>query len=316
MGERAEADEVDHRKQTLWLYAMDQNWCFAWPSAHRVVMTAALDLRGLWVPVVTPFTRPGELDAAALAALCSRLLDDGAAGLVVLGTTGEAATLTSAERDLAVATCADVCRAHARPYLVGAGTNGTRATLDEVAHWHAQAPDAAGLLVVVPYYTRPSEAGAVAHLRAAAAASAVPIVVYNIPYRTGCGLGAAALLELAATPNVAGVKQAVGALDHDTLAVLAARLDGFHVLGGDDAFIAPITLLGGSGAIAAAAHVRTRDFARLVAAALAGEAATAARLAHDLLPVVDAGCAEPSPAVWKAGLHALGLIGDPSVRPP
>jgi 4-hydroxy-tetrahydrodipicolinate synthase len=274
------------------------------------------DLRGLWVPVVTPFGVDDAVDVAALRRLASRLLDDGATGLVALGTTGEPATLTPAERHLVVTTCASVCRDHGRRLIIGAGTNSTRTTLEDVGHWARVAPDAAALLVVVPYYTRPSEPAVVAHLQAAAAASPVPIVVYNVPSRTGRGLGADAVVELAATPDVVGIKQAVGALDRDTLAVLRARPASFHVLSGDDAFIAPTTLLGGSGAIAASAHLRTADFGRLVAAALAGDAGTSARLAHALLPVVDAGFAEPSPAVWKAALHARGEIATPAVRAP
>ena len=279
-------------------------------------MTAAIDLSGLWVPIVTPFDEHGAVDVDALGALAGRLLDDGATGLVTLGTTGEPATLTPAERELVATTCADVCRARGRRMILGAGTNSTRATLDEVARWNDVVPDAAALLVVVPYYTRPSEAGVVRHVQSVAAASSAPIVVYNIPYRTGRGLGADALLELATTPNVAGAKQSVGAVDHDTLTVLGRRPDGFHVLCGDDAFIGPLTLLGGAGAIAAAAHVRTGDFVRLVAAALAGDARETAALSHELLPVVDAGVAEPSPAVWKAALHAGAEIATPSVRAP
>jgi 4-hydroxy-tetrahydrodipicolinate synthase len=275
-----------------------------------------LDLQGLWVPIVTPFDDHDEVDTAALRGLAAGVLDAGATGIVALGTTGEPATLTVAERIHVVSICADVCRSRDRRLMVGAGTNSTRTTLEEVAMWNELAPDAAALLVVVPYYTRPSEAGVVAHLRAVAAASTVAIVVYNIPYRTGRGLGADALRELAATPNIVGVKQAVGAVDRDTLAVLAARPEGFDVLCGDDAFIAPLTLLGASGAIAAASHVRTADFAVLVATALAGDVTATAALAHDLLPVVDAGGAEPSPAVWKAALHACGLIATPSVRAP
>ena len=209
-----------------------------------------------------------------------------------------------------------MCRDRGRPFIVGAGTNSTRTTIDEVATWATTVPDAAALLVVVPYYTRPSEAGIVAHYRAVAAASALPIVAYNIPYRTGRGLGADALLELAAIPGVVGVKQAVGAIDRDTLAVLRDRPAGFHVLAGDDAYIGPLTLMGGSGAIAATAHLRTSEFAAMVAAGLDGDVATTRRLAADLLATVDAGFAEPSPAVFKAALAARGEIASPAVRAP
>jgi 4-hydroxy-tetrahydrodipicolinate synthase len=112
------------------------------------------------------------------------------------------------------------------------------------------------------------------------------------------------------------MKQAVGALDHDTLAILAGRPDRFQVLAGDDAYIAPTVLMGGAGAIAAAAHVCTRTFVAMVDAALAGQAVRAAALAASLLPVVDAGFADPNPAGWKAALHASGEIATAAMRPP
>ena len=276
----------------------------------------SVDLCGLWVPIITPFTAVDAVDLESLAQLGARLLDDGATGLVVLGTTGEPATLGGRERRRVVEACAAVCRERDRPFIVGAGTNSTRGTIDEVTTWAADVPDAAALLLVVPYYTRPSEAGIVAHYRAVAAASALPIVAYNIPYRTGRGLGAGALLELAEIPNVVGVKQAVGALERDTLAVLRARPAAFHVLAGDDAYIGPLALMGGSGAIAASAHLRTGEFAALVAAGLEGDVATVRRLAGDLLATVDAGFGEPSPAVFKAALAVLGEIAAPAVRAP
>jgi 4-hydroxy-tetrahydrodipicolinate synthase len=275
-----------------------------------------VDLRGLWVPIITPFTTDDDVDIGALTDLADRLVDDGATGLVALGTTGEPSTLTPSERIAVVEACAAVCRDRHRPLLVGAGTNSTRTTIDDVAMWATAVPDAIALLVVVPYYTRPSEAGIVAHFRAVAAASPLPIVAYNIPYRTGRGLGAEALLQLAATPNVVGVKQAVGALDRDTLAVLRDRPAGFHVLAGDDAYIGPLALMGGSGAIAAAAHLRTAEFAALVRAGLDGDAATTRVLAASLLATVDAGFAEPSPSLWKAALAALGTIPSGAVRAP
>lgn len=275
-----------------------------------------VDLRGLWVPIITPFTSDNGVDVDALARLAVRLLDDGATGLVILGTTGEPATLTPNERRTVVETCAAVCRSRERPFIVGAGTNSTRSSVDEVAHWSGIVPDAAALLVVVPYYTRPSEAGIVEHYRAVASASPLPIVAYNIPYRTGRGLGADALLNLAQIPGVAGVKQAVGALDRDTLVVLRDQPANFHVLAGDDAYIGPLVLMGGAGGITATAHVRTNQFAALVSAALKGEVNTTRALAASLLATVDAGFAEPSPAVFKAALAALGEIATSTVRAP
>lgn len=276
----------------------------------------SVDLRGLWVPIITPFTARLDLDVEALARLAGRLLDDGATGLVILGTTGEPATLTSDERLLVVQTCATECRIRQRPFIVGAGSNSTQASVDEVVEWSAVVPDAAALMVVVPYYTRPSEAGVVDHYRAVASASTLPVVAYNVPYRTGRGLGSDALLEVAAIPGIVGVKQAVGALDRDTLAVLRDQPGGFQVLAGDDAYIGPLVLMGGAGSVTASAHLRTSEFAALVAAGLHADVATTRALTAELLATVDAGFAEPSPAVFKAALAARGEISSPAVRPP
>jgi len=144
----------------------------------------------------------------------------------------------------------------------------------------------------------------------------VALVVYNIPYRTGRGLGAPALLELAATAGIVGVKQAVGALDVDTLELLAQAPADFAVLCGDDAFLLPLLLMGGAGAIAASAHLCTERFAALIAAAHAGRLDEARAHAEALLPLILALFAEPSPAVLKAMLHDAGRIATPDLRMP
>jgi 4-hydroxy-tetrahydrodipicolinate synthase len=277
------------------------------PSAYRP--------SGLFVPVVTPFDADGRVDVDALERLAAELLDAGATGLVALSTTGEPTALDDAERAATVAACARVCADRGAELVVGAGTNDTRTTIAR----HEALADVGGVvasLAVVPYYVRPSEAGIVAHFAAVAARSPVPLITYNIPYRTGRGLGAAALLELAATDNVAGLKQSVGSLDADTLAVLAARPDGFAVLGGDDAFLFPTMLMGGAGAIAAASHLLTERFVAMLAAGAAGDVAAGRPHAEALLPLVQALFAEPSPAVIKALLHAEGRIPTPTVRLP
>lgn len=276
---------------------------------------AAVDLHGLWVPVVTPLTSDGQVDELSLDRLARRLLRDGAKGIVALGTTGEPATLDDQERDRVVEVCAAVCANAGKPLMVGAGSNCTRSTVEAIHALEAAIqPDA--VLVVVPYYTRPSEAAIVEHYRAVAEACSTPIVVYNVPYRTGRALGAHALLEIADMPGVIGLKQAVGALDVETLELLAGTPENFQVLAGDDAFIVPTVLMGGVGAIAASAHVCTAAFARMIDVAREGGTAEARQLAHALLPVVTAGFKEPNPAAWKAALHALGEIATPDLRPP
>src|SRR3989440_4403446 len=196
-------------------------------------MTSDLRPRGVFVPLVTPFAEDDTVDLEALEQLAAAVLDDGAAGVVALATTGEPTSLTGAERDAVVATCARVCADREATLIVGAGTNDTRTTIERHEAL-ADVPGAAASLAVVPYYVRPSEQAIVSHFELVAQRSPVPVVIYNIPYRTGRALGAQALLELAAVDGIAGVKQAVGGIDGDTLTVLASAPEGFAMLGGDD----------------------------------------------------------------------------------
>ena len=270
---------------------------------------------GLYVPLITPFTDDGELAADALEKLAHDVIDAGAAGLVALGTTGEHATLTVAERRAVLDVAARVCRERGIALIAGAGSNDTAGTareLRDLAAW----PEVAAALTVVPYYTRPSEEGVVAHFTRLAAGSPVPLIVYNIPYRTGRSLGVSTLLRLAAVPGIVGVKHSVGAVDHDTVLMMAERPAGFAVLAGDDVFASPLLALGAAGGILASAHLRTREFADMIAAWQAGRAAQARELGHRLAPLSAALFAEPNPAVIKGALHAQGRIPSPAVRLP
>src|SRR4051795_1566003 len=270
---------------------------------------------GLFPPLVTPFAEDGSVDLDSLERLAAQVIEDGAAGIVALATTGEATSLTAEERDAAVATCAAVCADKHALLIVGAGTNDTRATIERHEAL-ADVPGATASLAVVPYYVRPSEQAIVRHFELVAERSPVPVVLYNIPYRTGRGLGAAALLELAAVDGVAGVKQAVGGIDSDTLTVLASAPDGFAMLGGDDQYLYPLALMGGRGAIAASANIATSSFVEMIDAGLDGRVAEGRALHEALLPLAQALFAEPSPAVIKAALHAQGRIPTPHVRMP
>jgi 4-hydroxy-tetrahydrodipicolinate synthase len=272
-------------------------------------------LGGLLVPLVTPFAQDGSVDVTALERLAHEVLDDGADGLVALATTAEASSLDERERDAVIAVCSAVAAQRGVPLIVGAGTNDTRTTIAR----HEALAGVEGVtasIAVVPYYVRPSEAAIVAHFQAVAARSPLPIVAYNIPYRTGKGLGTAALLELAGTDGIVAVKQAVGAVDADTLQLLAAAPADFAVLCGDDAFMLPLLLMGARGAIAASAHLCTDRFAALVAAARDGRLDEARAHSEALLGLVLALFAEPSPAVLKAMLHDAGRIATPDVRMP
>ncbi|MCX4099277.1 4-hydroxy-tetrahydrodipicolinate synthase [Nocardia sp. alder85J] len=267
---------------------------------------------GLYVPLITPFTAADEVDADALAGLAYEALDAGAAGLVALGTTGEPATLTLAERQQVLDVCAGVCRERGVPLIVGAGSYSTADSARELA---AVDPRAAAVLSVVPYYLRPSEEGVVAHFRQLAAASPVPLVVYHIPYRTGRALSAETLCRIAELPNVAGFKLAAGGIDETVIAFLS-RATGTDILVGDDLYTAPLLALGAAGAILACANVAPAEYAELIAAWRTGAVEHARALGNRLVPVAQALFAEPNPVVLKAVLAARGRIATPAVRLP
>ncbi len=272
-------------------------------------------LRGMYVPLITPYASDGSVALESVARLAAECLDAGAAGIVALGTTGEAPMLDDAEQQAVVDACAPVCSERGAHLVIGAGTASTSATIGKVRAL-ADRPEVTAVLCVVPYYVRPSQDGIVAHFEAVAAASPAPVVVYNIPARTGRLLEPDGLLRLAALDGIVGVKQATGTLDEGTLRVVAEAPPGFSVLGGDDSFLFPLTLLGGAGAIAAGAHVCTRRFVEMIECGLAAKVEEG-RAHHDaLLPVVRACFAEPNPSVFKAVLHAQGRIPTPDVRLP
>jgi 4-hydroxy-tetrahydrodipicolinate synthase len=266
-------------------------------------------LHGLWIPLVTPFGADGGVALDALEQLARHSLDEGATGLVALGTTGEPGSLTEGEKRAVVETVARVCRERSAPLIVGAATADALAALADV-------PEAVGALTVVPPFVRPGEAAVVAHFARLAAAAPVPLVVYDVPYRTGQYLSADALRRLAAIPGVAGVKYSAGGINADTITLLGDLPTGFAVLGGDDAFISPLLALGAHGGILASAHLATARFAQLIEAWRDGDAVRARTLGHRLAPLSQALFAEPNPTVVKAALHAQGRIPTPSVRPP
>lgn len=271
-------------------------------------------MTGIHTPLVTPFTSSGEVDAASLERFARHCLKGGAAGLVALGTTGEATLLGGAERRTVLEVCRTICDQHGAPLIVGAGTMGTE---DTVRQARERAPLADALLVVVPYYLRPSDEAVVDHFAAIGAAVDVPILPYEIPYRTGKRLSPEAVLKLLELDCVAGMKFCPGAIDHDALAVLAAATEtGKAVLCGDDPYVYPMLLLGAPGAISASASLAPHAFVAMAEAVRAGNVPLARTLHNALLPMVDALFSEPAPAVLKAALARQGLIDDPSVRAP
>ncbi|WP_433464860.1 dihydrodipicolinate synthase family protein [Spirillospora sp. CA-128828] len=269
-------------------------------------------MHGIHASLVTPFTRSGDVDAKSLERLAVHCLENGAAGLVALGTTGEAALLSPAEQRTVLEVCRAVSIEHGTPLTVGAGTMGTE---DSIRQARERAPLADALLVVVPYYLRPSDEGIVDHFTAIGAAVDVPLVPYNVPYRTGKQLSASTLVEILALDCVVAMKHCAGAIDQDTLAMLASN-PGKSILSGDDAYIYPMLQLGASGGVAACACLAPAAYAAMARATRDGYAARALAFHNALLPMAEALFGEPSPAVLKACLAEEGLIDEPAVRAP
>jgi 4-hydroxy-tetrahydrodipicolinate synthase len=274
-----------------------------------------MELQGIYVPLITPFAEDGTVAARSLADLAHAVLDDGAAGIVALGTTAETATLDAGERRTVVDVCARVCRERSAALIVGAGSNDTRTSVAALREL-GDRPEVSAALVPVPYYTRPSEDGVLAHFTTLAAQTPVPLVAYHIPYRTGQDVGVEALRRLAGDPMIVGVKYAVGGIGHDTVALLADPPPEFAVLAGDDAFLMPMLALGATGGITASAHLCTRQFADLFAASRGGDLERMRALGNRLAVLAAALSGAPNPTVLKGVLQAAGRIPSASVRLP
>ena len=266
-------------------------------------MTQRLDrLQGAMTALVTPFTARGDVDRQALAALVRWQVTSGIAGLVPCGTTGEGATLSGDEQTEVVATVVEAAAGHV-PIVAGVGSNDTRKTVEAARRAAAAGADA--LLVVTPYYNKPNRSGMLAHYRAVCEAAARPVVVYNVPGRTGQNLGIEQTLALAEIPGVAGVKEASGNLEQ-IAAILDGRPPGFAVLSGDDALALPAMALGADGLISVVANEAPAETAALIRSCLDGEYGRARELHFRLLPLMRANFIESNPVPVKTALELMG----------
>ena len=257
---------------------------------------------GIWIPLVTPFSADGAVDHAALRRLIGLYAEAGVAGLVALGTTGEPSSLDAAEQEAVLATTLDAAGG-ALPVIVGVSGNNARSMRERVLRLNAL--PLAGLLISAPYYVRPSQAGIADHFTMLADASEHPVVLYDIPARTGIRIELDTLLALAAHPRIQAIKDCAGSLDTTLSLILDGRL---QVLAGDDVRIFDTLCMGGSGAIAASAHIWPERFVALDRALKAGRLDEGRALFHALVPLIRALTSESNPAPVKAALAAQGVI--------
>jgi 4-hydroxy-tetrahydrodipicolinate synthase len=274
--------------------------------------------RGAFTALVTPFTADGRLDEAAYRRLIAWQVMAGIDGLVPVGTTGESPTLTAVERDrcieLAVETAGERPTRRHVPVIAGTGSNDTRASIEATLRAAALGADAA--LVVTPYYNRPDQRMLEAHFRAVADEGGLPIVVYNVPGRTGANVEADTFLRLAEHPRVVAVKEASGNIEQ--IAVICRdRPRDVAVLSGDDAATLAILAMGGDGVVSVASNQIPAEMSALVRAWHDGDW-TAARQLHDRwLPLLRANFqGAPNPVPAKAAMLAMGLLDTDATRQP
>jgi 4-hydroxy-tetrahydrodipicolinate synthase len=271
-------------------------------------MTQKLDwLRGCATALVTPFTGDGAVDEDGLARLIEYQLAGGVKLLVPCGTTGESATMTEEEDQLVIRRTIELAKGRAH-VIAGTGSNATSATIENSRIARSLGADA--VLVVAPYYNKPTQHGLYAHFRAVAEAVDLPIVIYNVPGRTSCNIAADTTLRLARDcDNIVAVKEASGNLSQ-IMEILRDRPEGFRVLSGDDAITFPMIALGADGLISVASNEAPELMARMVNLAREGKWDEARELHYRLLPLMEVNFIESSPGPVKAGLAMMNLIGE------
>lgn len=275
-------------------------------------MTPSPSIGRVATAMVTPFDDRGELDLDAAVELATWLVENGSDSLVLAGTTGESPTLTESEELVLFRT---VREAVSVPVVAGAGSNSTATAVEQTRRATETGVDA--ILSVAPYYNRPSQAGLEAHFRAVAAATDLPVILYDIPARTGRKIATETVLRLAhEVPNITGLKDAAGD-PAETARLIAGAPSGFEVYSGDDPLTLPLLALGAVGVISVASHWVGRQMGEMIDAFHKGDVATARRINAGLLASYDfeSGDDAPNPIPTKTLLRVLGLkVGE--CRPP
>jgi 4-hydroxy-tetrahydrodipicolinate synthase len=261
---------------------------------------------GCGTALVTPFRRDGSLDEAGVSRLARRQIELGIHFLVPCGTTGECPTLTQEEQVRIVELV--VAEAHGRvPVLAGAGGYDTQEVIRAARRMHDAGAD--GILSVTPYYNKPTPEGLFQHYKAIAEAVELPIVVYNVPGRTGCNVDPATLVRLSALPGIVGVKEASGNVTQ-MCEICAAVREDFIVLSGDDALTLPLMAVGGRGIVSVASNEIPAEMSRLVEMAERGDFAGARTLHQRLLPLMLVNFIESNPIPVKSAMASMGLLDE------
>jgi len=259
---------------------------------------------GCGTALVTPFRKDGSIDDAGVKRLARRQIDAGIHFLVPCGTTGESPTLTEDERVRVVELVVEEAGGQV-PVLAGAGGYDTKDVIH--AGRRMRGAGAAGLLSVTPYYNKPTPEGLYQHYAAIAGAVGLPIVVYNVPGRTGCNVDVATLVRLGTIHGIAGVKEASGSVGQ-MCEIRRAVPESFLVLSGDDALTLPLMAIGGHGVISVASNEVPAEMARMVEAAERNDFAAARRIHAALMPLMTVNFIESNPIPVKSAMAAMGLI--------
>ncbi len=259
--------------------------------------------RGAIVAIVTPF-RNGKIDEEALRSLIEVQIENGTDGIVPCGTTGESATLSHEEHDRVIEITIDAVQKRV-PVIAGTGSNSTAEALRLTKHAYEAGAD--GVLMVCPYYNKPTQEGMFLHFQLIAEQVPIPIILYNIPGRTGINLLPETVQRLSRVPNIAGIKEASGSLKQIMDVIQLCDRD-FDVLSGDDGIALPVLALGGGGVISVASNVIPADMAGMIDAFQAGNLTAAQDLHYKMLPLIDALFIETNPIPVKAALSLMGKI--------
>ncbi len=258
---------------------------------------------GVGTALITPFTRDGALDEAAVTRLARRQVEAGVHFLSPCGTTGEAPTLTHREKLRVVELVLGEAKGKV-PVLAGAGGYDTREVIELARDMERVGAD--GLLSVTPYYNKPTQEGLYQHFKAIAEATSLPIVLYNVPGRTGVNMSADTTLRLSEIPNIVAIKEQPD-LPQMSQIISGARAD-FIVLSGDDPVTVAVMAIGGKGVISVASNEAPAEMAQIVELCEKGDFAAARKLHHWLFPLIQVNFAETNPIPCKAAMAAMGLI--------